>query len=290
MFTTLKQYIALTKPTIMLLVLFTGSTALIVEGSLLLQPLRFALVLVGLYFTGGAANALNQYFERDLDAQMKRTAGRRPLPMGTISPGRALVFSIVLAVGGVAIFALYFNWLTAGLATATLLFYSLYYTLYLKPTTAQNIVIGGIAGAMAPVGAWTAATGSMALIPWVLFAIVFFWTPPHFWTLAIWCKDDYSRVGLPMLPVVRGDKYTYDQIMRYSLVVVATSLTLVPLGFGWIYIIAATLLGWKLVAKVHYVRRHQSETALKSLFGYSLAYLFGLFLAVVVDDLLNWRL
>ena len=269
----------------MLLVVFTGSAALVLEGSFLHEPLRFLLVLTGLYLAGGSANALNQYFERDIDAKMSRTQRRRPLPLAQITPKRALVFSISIGVAGVALFAIFFNWLTAGLALVTLLFYALYYTLWLKPRTFQNIVIGSIAGAMAPVGAWTAATGSMSWEPWILFAIVFFWTPPHFWALALVCKDDYEKVGLPMLPVIKGEKVTLDYILYYTIVVVAVSLLLLITSFSWIYLIASIILGALFLQKAWYVRRHFQMPLMKRLFGYSIVYLLALFAVIIIDGL-----
>ncbi len=271
----------------MLLVLFTGASALVIEGSFLTQPLNFLLVLVGLFLTGGSANALNQYFEREIDAKMSRTSARRSLPLKKISPTQALVFSISIGVIGVALFAFFFNWLVAGLALATILFYSLFYTLWLKPNTAQNIVIGGAAGAMAPVGAWAAATGSMAAFPWIMFAIVFFWTPPHFWALALFCKDDYVKANLPMMPVVKGDASTLNQMLVYAFIVSAVSLVLVPLGAGWLYGIAATVLGVMFIARCFKARREMSESSARSLFGYSIVYLFALFLAMVADSLVR---
>jgi protoheme IX farnesyltransferase len=213
---TVRQYLQLTKPTIMLLVLFTGATALVVEGSMLARPGAFILFMVALYLTGGCANSLNQYFERDIDAKMTRTASRRPLPQKRLTPGQALTFSVAIGLTGLAILAFYFNWLTALLSLATILFYGLFYTLYLKPTTSQNIVIGGAAGAMAPVGAWAAATGGTAWAPWLMFAIIFLWTPPHFWSLAVAYKDDYKKVDYPMMPVVKGDRATMHQVVAYA--------------------------------------------------------------------------
>ncbi len=280
---TLSHYFQLTKPSIMLLVIFTGTTSLVIQGSLVDHPVKFLLVLLGLFLSGGSANALNQYFERDIDAKMGRTARRRPLPMHQVSPTGALVFSVGIGVLGVAIFAVFFNLLTAALALGTILFYSLFYTLYLKPTTPQNIVVGGIAGAMAPVGAWTAATGAMAWEPWIMFAIVFFWTPPHFWALALYCKDDYEKVDLPMMPVVKGDQKTIDQIFVYTLVVVGVSLSLILFRAGWFYFATAAVLGGLFIQKASRLRREHSEQSFRSLFGYSILYLFALFTAMMVD-------
>jgi len=268
----------------MLLVIITGAAALLIEGSMLHDPFRFAMVLVALYLTGGSANAMNQYFERHIDAKMSRTRKRRPLPQGQISETNALVFAITIGITGVLIFGFMFNWLTAGLSLATILFYSLVYTLWLKPNTAQNIVIGGIAGAMAPVGAWAAATGRMDLIPWIMFLIIFLWTPPHFWALALFYKDDYIKSKLPMMPVIKGDTITLKHIMMYSIVLVLSSLTLILTGSGWIYLVAAIVLGYYFIKKSIIANKSRKEKDYRSLFGYSIVYLFGLFIAMVVDS------
>ena len=286
MWTLPSDYIQLTKPTIMLLVLFTGATALVAEGSLLSHPGKFTLIMLALYLTGGCANALNQYFERDIDAKMTRTANRRPLPMDRISPSHALMFALAIGAIGVAVFVIWFNLLSALMAVGTILFYSLFYTLWLKPNTVQNIVIGGVAGAMAPVGAWAAATGGTAVLPWLMFLIVFLWTPPHFWALALFCKDDYVRAQLPMMPVVKGDDATLRQIVIYSVIVAAASLTLRFFGSGWLYFGVALVLGlwfvWKSIAAL----RQHTESSARSLFGFSIVYLFALFTAIMVDSLL----
>jgi len=283
----LKAFFALTKPTIMLLVIITGATALVLEGSLLSSPLYFALALLGIYLSGGSANALNQCFEREIDAKMKRTAGRRPLPMKKLSPLAAFTFSIAIGVAGVLILGLFFNWYSALLALATILFYSLFYTLYLKPTTPQNIVIGGIAGSMAPVGAWVAATGAMAVEPWILFLIIFLWTPPHFWALALVYKDDYRVANLPMMPVVKGDDSTFRQIILYSWILVGVSFLLViNASISWIYLLIAGTLGWQFIRKSYAAGRSREVKAIRGLFGYSIIYLFGLFAAIAIDGLI----
>lgn len=250
---------------------------------MLSRPLHFFLCLFALYLTGGCANALNQYLEREIDSKMTRTSSRRPLPSGRLNSTHALIFSVSIGVIGVLIFGFFFNWLTAGLSLATILFYSLFYTLYLKPNTDQNIVIGGIAGAMAPVGSWTAATGHMDIVPWIMFAIIFFWTPPHFWALALFCQDDYKKAKLPMMPVVRGDKSTLKQILIYSFILFATSLSLLAFGAGWFYMTIAVLLGVILIKKSYKALKHGNEKLFKGLFGYSILYLFGLFTAIVID-------
>ncbi len=285
MFQKVNQYFKLSKPEIMLLVVVTGATALILEGSLLHEPLRFLLALLALYLTGGSANALNQYLERDRDALMKRTAKRRPLPQKKISDRGALIFSVSMGITGVLIFGFFFNWYSALLSLITILFYSLFYTLYLKPTTPQNIVIGGAAGAMAPVGVWVAATGSMSWEPWLLFLIIFLWTPPHFWSLALFYTDDYRASKLPMMPVIHGERSTLNQIVFYSLILVAASLLLVfSQKVGWIYAAAAVLLGYRFIRQSFKARSLKTETEYRKLFFLSIQYLFVLFLVIVVES------
>ena len=283
----IKSYIALTKPTIMLLVVITGSTALVLEGSLLHDPLKFLLVILAIYLTGGSANALNQCFEREVDAKMKRTSGRRPLPLNKISIISAFVFSITIGIAGLLIFGLFFNWYSALLSLSTILFYSLFYTLYLKPNTSQNIVIGGAAGSMAPVGAWVAASGQMAVDPWILFLIIFLWTPPHFWALALVYKDDYRVANLPMMPVVKGDNSTFKQIIVYAWLLVGSSLfMLVNNHLGILYLVAALVLGMMFLSKTFKANRIRSVKEIKGLFGYSIIYLFLLFAVIVADGMI----
>lgn len=279
------NYIQLTKPRIMLLVLLTGACALVMEGSMLHQPLRFFLFLLGLYLTGGSANAFNQYFERDIDSRMSRTVRRRPLPQGALTPAGALIFAVGIAVAGVLLLGLVFNWLTAALSMTTILFYSLVYTLILKPSTYLNIVIGGAAGAMAPVGAWAAATGGTAFAPWTIFLIVFLWTPPHFWSLALVYQHDYERVGLPMLPVVKGDDNTLTQIFRYSVALVAGSLTPLLFGSGLLYAIIAAVLGVIFIRKAVAARRGKTKPLIRGLFHFSIIYLLTLLVGLIVDKL-----
>ena len=282
----LNAYLTLTKPTIMLLVVITGSTAIILEGSLLDSPLKFLLLVLAIYLTGGSANALNQCFEREIDAKMVRTAKRRPLPMHEIGIKSAVFFSISIGVIGLMIFGLVFNWYSALLSLSTILFYSLFYTLYLKPNTAQNIVIGGAAGSMAPVGAWVAAAGEMAVEPWILFLIIFLWTPPHFWALALVYKDDYRIANLPMMPVVKGDNSTFRQIIIYSWLLVGSSLLiLLNEKIGILYLISAILLAIFFMTKIYRANRIRTEKEIKGLFGYSIIYLFSLFVVIVADGL-----
>jgi protoheme IX farnesyltransferase len=283
----IKHFFNLTKPTIMLLVILTGAASLILEGSMLTRPFHFLLALFALYMTGGSANALNQYFERDIDRKMSRTAHRRPLPQYQIDSTHALIFSIFIGSIGVLIFGLFFNWYSAILSLLTILFYSLFYTLLLKPNTPQNIVIGGAAGAMAPVGAWVAATGSMDLAPWVLFLIVFFWTPPHFWALALFYKDDYRRAQLPMMPVVIGDKSTLRQILVYSWILVASSFAIfVSYKISIVYGVVALILGVIFLIKSYQAKKDMTESRYKGLFGYSIFYLLILFAVIIIDGII----
>ena len=210
--------------------------------------------------------------------------------MGEIGATHALIFSVTIGVTGVLIFAFVFNFLTAILSLATILFYSLFYTLYLKPNTPQNIVIGGAAGAMAPVGAWAAATGHMAVAPWIMFAIVFLWTPPHFWALALFCKDDYIKAKLPMMPVVKGDDHTLRQMFVYTLALVAMSLALIYFQSGILYGMAAIVLGFFFIKKAYRVMRDKSEKLIRGLFGYSIVYLFALFFAMIIDSLIGVKI
>ncbi len=281
----LSDYISLTKPTILLLVVLTGATALVIEKSLLSNPLDFALVILGLLLTGGSANAFNQYFEKDIDSIMERTRRKRSLPLGKLSPKEAFAFALSLGILGTLLFAVFFNLFSAVLALVTILFYSLFYTLYLKPRTHQNIVIGGAAGSMAPVIAWAAATGSLNFTPWILFMIIFFWTPPHFWALAMCVKKDYEKAKIPMLPVVKGDKETARQILVYTLWMVAFSLALLLVKAGLVYLLLALILNGIFVYKAYRTWRQVTVKEAWGLFGYSIVYLLILFSGIMVDSI-----
>lgn len=267
----------------MILVLAGGATALFMEGSLLRRPIDFLIFIIALYLTGGSANALNQYFERDLDARMSRTSCRRPLPLGRLSSGEALIFSIGIGIIGVLVLFLAFNALTALMAIGTILFYSLFYTLWLKPNTSQNIVIGGVAGAMAPVGAWTAASGTMALQPWILFLIIFFWTPPHFWALAHYYRNDYRITGLPMLPVIKGTETALNQIFVYTLLLFVSSIILLAINFGWFYLSAVSILGPWFIIKAYRARENKDSVLIWAMFRFSIIYLFVIFVSLMLD-------
>ena len=280
-------YLNLTKPRISLLFAITGLTAILVERNLLKEPLRLWMIIIGIFLVGGSANAFNQYFEREIDKIMTRTANRRPLPQGKISPLGALLFSLISGMVGTVLLWYFGNILAAFLGLGTILFYSFYYTLWLKPRAPYNIVIGGIAGAMGPVIAWVSATGTLNWIPILMFLIIFFWTPPHFWALALYYKEDYKKVSLPMLPLVIGDAKTRNQIFYYSLALLPLSLSLYWIhAFKWFYGLFSLLLSLYFIWKAFCVYRTQETKPCQELFRYSIAYLMGLFLVMIVDTLL----
>ncbi len=287
-----RSYLMLTKPTIMLLVVITGAAALVMEATFLTRPLDAILVLLGLFMTGGSANALNQYFERDIDAQMARTKDRRPLPLKEITSRAALTFAVSIGLAGVALFAIRFNILSAALALGTILFYGLFYTLLLKPHTAQNIVIGGAAGAMAPVISWAAATNGSAIEPWLLFLVIFLWTPPHFWALALYRKSDYETVKLPMMPIVHGIDATLKQMVWYSIALVIVTLVLGLFGTGYVYVVAAIVLGVIFMQKMLLAYKERTAQSEIRLFLFSIVYLLALFSVIILEGMtgLNrWR-
>jgi len=272
----------------MMLVLITGTSALVLEKSFLAKPIDFILVLLGLSLTGGSANALNQYFERDIDALMTRTKRRRPLPLKKIRDNEALYFAISIGVIGVLLFYVKFNILSSALALFTILFYGFFYTLWLKPNTSQNIVIGGIAGAMAPVIGWAASANTlMTFEPWLLFLIIFLWTPPHFWALALYLKEDYKKVNLPMLPLVRGDDFTIRQMYYYAIAMVVISMSLVLFESGIEYLIIVSVLGAIFLKKLHAMKNNRNVGLEMGLFRYSILYLFGVFLTIIIEGILN---
>jgi protoheme IX farnesyltransferase len=282
---TVADYIALTKPRVISLLLLTTLATMFVAN----QSPRLSTVLltmVGGYLAAGGAGAINHYLERDLDAHMARTA-RRPLPSGRIEPGAALLFGIALGAASFALFALAVNMTAALLALGGLLAYVLVYTLWLKPLTSQNIVIGGAAGAVPPLVGWAAAAGHLDPSAFYLFAIVFYWTPPHFWALALLIKEDYARTGIPMLPVVDGEAETRRQILLYTWLL--SAITLLPLAgglFGTVYGVAALALDSVLLWLSLRLYRRADRRSAAVVFHFSLAYLALLFVAMAVDRLL----
>jgi protoheme IX farnesyltransferase len=261
----------------------TGAAAAVYEGSLVAEPLRLAALLFFLGMAGGAANAFNQYFEREVDARMRRTRKRRPLPMGRLHPGEALAWAVALSAISVGAFWLLFTPLSAALALATILFYALFYTLVLKPRTPQNIVIGGIAGSMGPVIAWAAATGTVAWEAWAMFGVIFFWTPPHFWALAVYMKEDYVEVGYPMLPNVAGVARTWQQSLFYAGVTIAVSFLLLFSHASWLYGIGAGVLGGWFLLRVLQAKRDGGPVTARRAFTTSIVYLLALFIVIILD-------
>ncbi len=267
----------------MLLVAITGAAGLVLEGSLLGDPLKFTLALLLLTFAGGSANAFNQAFERDRDSLMERTKQKRPLPAKKIGTVEAFVVATALGVISIAMFWYWYNPFSAILSAGTIIFYAFFYTLYLKPRTPQNIVIGGAAGAMAPVIGWAAGAGSLGIEPILMFLIIFFWTPPHFWALALCLKEDYRRVNLPMMPLVVGDARTWSLILVYAFLTLAVSGAMLFYGTGILYAIAATGLGAMFLRKIFMARSDQTIKSAWGVFGYSIVYLLVLFIALIMD-------
>ncbi len=275
------DYLTLTKPKVQSLLLFTTVTTMYVAGT---PPIsRVVLTCLGGALSAGGAGAINHFLDRDIDALMRRTRNR-PVPAGRISPRAALIYGIVLGAASFALLSLTVNVLSAALALSGLLGYVLVYTLWLKRSTPQNIVIGGAAGAVPPLVAWAATTGSLSGSALYLFAIVFYWTPPHFWALSLLMSDEYRRAGVPMLPVVRGERETRVQIVLYSLLLVPVTLLPVVGGlFGGVYATAALLLGGALITLALELNRRRDRLSALRLYLFSLAYLALLFAAMVVD-------
>jgi len=275
------DYVALTKPKVQSLLLLTTVTTMFVAGDPSLA-LVLATVLGGSLAAGGAG-AVNHWYDRDIDARMPRTA-TRPVPAGRISPRAALSFGIALATLSFVQLSLTVNVLSAALALSGFLGYVFVYTIWLKRTTPQNIVIGGAAGAVPPLVAWSAVTGRVELTALYLFAIVFYWTPPHFWALSLLMKDEYARVGVPMMPVVRGEDETRQLIVLYTVLLVALSLMPVVFGyFGLIYGSVAVLLGAAFVSLALRLWREAERRSALRMYLFSLAYLALLFCAMVLD-------
>jgi protoheme IX farnesyltransferase len=281
---TVSAYFGLTKPRIIELLLVTTVPAMVLATGGLPDPWLVLGTLVGGTLTAGGANAINCYLDRDIDEVMQRTRGRA-LPSHRVRPERALVFGIAIGVLGFLELAMLVNLLSAVLAVSAILFYVFVYTLWLKRTSTQNIVIGGAAGAVPPLVGWAAVTGRLDLPALVLFAIIFCWTPPHFWALALRYRADYAAAHVPMLPVARGEEATRRQIFWYSLVLVAVTLLLfVTGGAGIVYLVVALLLGAGLVRMAWQLRRDRDRFPVMKLFSYSITYLALLFAAMVVDQ------
>jgi heme o synthase len=275
------DYVTLTKPKVQTLLLLTTVATMLVAGSPSFQLI--VLTCLGGYLSAGGAGAVNHWFDRDIDAQMARTADR-PVPSGRVAPGAALAFGFVLAALSLVELSLFVNVTAALLSFSGFLGYVFVYTVWLKRRTPQNIVIGGAAGAVPPLVGWAAVRGTVGGTAILLFAIVFFWTPPHFWALSLLMKNEYAKVGVPMLPVVRGEAETRRQILLYSVLLYAvTQLPFCAGGFGAIYLVASLVLGGAFIGgAVLLYRRADRRSALK-LYLFSLLYLALLFCAMVID-------
>ncbi len=287
-----RDFLALTKPRVMSLVVFSGLCGLLVAPVQLPFVLGFTAILC-IALGAGACGALNQWYEADVDAKMRRTA-KRPLPSGRMDRQSALHFGVGLAAFSVLLMGLATNWLAAALLAVSILFYVIIYTVWLKPRTAQNIVIGGAAGAFPPLIGWVAATGHFAALPLLLFAIIFLWTPPHFWALSLFVRSDYAAAGIPMLPVVAGVESTRRQIFLYTLPMAAAAVAPWPLGLtGPVYGASAAVLSFVFLVLAGRVMANRSSDptgmdAEKHLFAYSVFYLFALFAVLVADRILAW--
>jgi protoheme IX farnesyltransferase len=277
------DYIALMKPRVMSLVVFTALVGLVIAPGHVHPVIGFTALLC-IAVGAGAAGALNMWYDADIDARMARTAAR-PIPAGRLAPGEALAFGMTLGVGSVVVLGLLVNIAAAALLALTIAFYVVVYTMWLKRTTPQNIVIGGAAGAFPPMIGWAAATGGVSLEPMVLFLIIFFWTPPHFWALALCRADDYARAGVPMLPVVAGDAETRRQILLYSVLLAPLGVAPWLLGYaGPLYGLVAVAAGALLLLLAWQVRGGRGGYGpSKRLFGFSILYLFLLFAALLVE-------
>ena len=280
------DYLALLKPRVMSLVIFTALVGLAIAPGHFHPILAFTALLC-IAVGAGASGALNMALEGDIDALMSRTANR-PIPRGRITRSEALTFGLTLSFFSVLTLGILVNWFAGALLAFTIFFYVVIYTMVLKRWTAQNIVIGGAAGALPPVVAWVAATGSISVEPLLLFLIIFFWTPPHFWALALFRSDDYARAGVPMLPVVAGPDATRLQILLYTIVLVAVAVAPWPLGyFDAIYGVASLVLGaGMMVCAVDvYRRRERAESlrATRKMFAFSILYLFALFSTLLLE-------
>lgn len=288
---TIKSYFDLTKWPIVLLLVFTTVTAMIVAANGFPPVDIFFATLIAGIFAAGGSSALNQYIDRDMDAKMNRTS-RRPIPSGRVEPVNALIFGLALIAWSMLILGVFVNWFAAILTLMGCIYYVIVYTMMLKRNTVINIVIGGGAGAMPVLVGWAAVTGTLSIEAWLLFAIIFYWTPPHSWALAILVNKDYAAAGVPMMPVARGEDTTRLQILLYSIQLVA--ITLIPaIGLlmgvemlGILYLVAAAILGIVMIYLAVVLLKSPTKQMAKTLYKYSSAYLAFLFLAMILDRLL----
>ncbi len=276
------DFFALLKPRVMSLVIFSGFAGMVVApGFSDLHPFLAVVAMMCLAVGAGAAGAVNMWYDRDIDAVMNRTKDR-PIPAGRVNADEALSFAIVLSIFSVMIMGMALNWLAAGLLGFASVFYIAIYTMWLKRSTPQNIVIGGAAGAFPPMIGWAAVTGDVTLYPIILFLIIFIWTPPHFWALSLFANEDYKRANIPMMPIVAGERSTKIQMLIYTLILLPLTLAPYFLGFASArYGVIAGVLGVLFVLSAVRVLMHQDLKHARLMFGYSVFYLFALFLAVM---------
>ncbi len=277
------DFFELLKPRVMSLVVFTGLAGLVAAPGVM-NPIAAFVALLCIAVGAGASGALNMWYDADIDAVMTRTA-RRPIPSGRVKPQEALTFGLVLSAFSVGTLGVLVNWVSAGLLAFTIFFYAVVYSMWLKRSTSQNIVIGGLAGAMPPAVGWAAATGSLDVAPLVMVALIFLWTPAHFWALALYRSGDYARANVPMLPVTAGEAETRRQIVLYTVLTVAASFVPAALGFAGVpYVAVAALLGAGFLYYAVAVLRSPGDHKLAmKLFGFSILYLFLLFTAFIAE-------
>lgn len=279
----IKDYWKLLKPGVMSLVVFTGLVG-IVTAPVPINIVNVCVILCCIALGSGGGAALNMWYDADIDAIMKRTQ-KRPIPAGLISEHDVLAIGLFLSVMSVMILGLATNWAAAGLLAFAIWFYACFYTMLLKRATSQNIVIGGAAGAFPPIIGWLAVTPHMTFQPLIYFLIVFFWTPPHFWALALYRNEDYKTANIPMLPVTKGIPFTLDHIIAYTIILILVTFMLQPLGYtGFIYTSAASILNVIFLYKALILRKNPNAKRAMGLFGYSILYLFLLFSVILIDD------
>ncbi len=277
------QYLALTKPKVNLLIVFCAVIGMVMALPQMVSYHVLLIAIVGITLLASSAAAVNCLVERKIDSKMARTAWR-PLPTGTLTVKQTILFSAVLGISGFWLLMIYVNHLTAWLTLLTFAGYAFFYTLLLKPLTPQNIVIGGASGAMPPVLGWAAVSGSTPPEAWILFLIIFIWTPPHFWSLALYRTDDYQRSGLPMLPITHGSKYTRLQILLYTLLLVGVTVLPTAVGMsGILYLVIAIMAGLYFLKLSFDLYKNYSEVLARRHFKYSITYLIYIFAALMVD-------
>lgn len=278
------DFFALLKPRVMSLVVFTGFAGMwVAPGAEHMNPALMVIAMLALAINAGAAGAINMWYDRDIDKVMNRTRGR-PIPMGRVNADEAAAFGIILSVFSVMVMGLALNWVAAGILAFANFFYVVIYTMLLKRRTPQNIVIGGAAGAFPPMVGWAAVTGDITLASVILFAIIFFWTPPHFWALSLFANEDYKRANIPMMPVAKGVRPTKIQMVIYTLILFPITLTPYFMGIaGVVYFVAALVLSGFFVVTAFKVLMSEDLKPARLMFSYSVFYLFALFLAVMID-------